>query len=91
MIYIWKLPESVTKLLNRYSTNANRAITQGRLLDQIDEDENEDTLRRESGPQQSDKPSTDASSGLATSTQQPQHQKQQAVKTDLDNVFAQIK
>ena len=91
VIYIWKLPESVTKLLNRHSANGNGIRAPGLLLDQIDEDENEDTLRRQSKPQESDQPSADGKTSLATSALQPQQQKQKDVKTDLENVFAQIK
>jgi len=47
VIYIWKLPDSVYKLLNKHRLlGGANAKSHGLLLDQIDEDENEDSLRR---------------------------------------------
>ena len=46
VIYIWKLPESVTKLLKKYKLPAINPKNTALNLDQIDEDENEDSIRR---------------------------------------------
>lgn len=49
VVYVWKLPESITRLLNKVKGPRATVSGAGALaapLDQIDEDENEDTLKR---------------------------------------------
>lgn len=67
VIYIWKLPDTVTRILNRQPMRSHASRSTGGLLDQIDEDENEDTLKR-SKQQNADNSVNDSKINLATST-----------------------
>jgi hypothetical protein len=67
VIYVWKLPEEVSKLL------VKKKIVVGEL-DSIDEDEMEDSVRR----------------GGSSAPNSSPFDKSQNVKSELDDIFAQI-
>ena len=83
VIYIWKLPDAVTQLLDKYKEKPNK---HGEFLNlhTIDEEELEDTIAKKAV----DKPSAQNSGGkTVNSAEQPQST---VVQNDIQDVLAQI-